>query len=198
MWAPHARHTADWRDGKWCQCVRPPPSCAAGEEDYQVNPMVSTHPGPPDPPQADVVACTVQPPAFLPSLPSGRLGRKAGGCGNGLGVEPGSLSIFRSCRTSRQGALFGPAGVSLHGHAKHVRFGRGRLRIPGGPVGRRQTDAGARTGSGYRRTDAHKTFTQHPGGRFSCRRRKVCCSPRATSYKLECSTASSYVSDKEQ
>jgi len=89
----------------------------------RLNRVAAVHPGPPHPPQADVVAGRMQ--ATWPFFGACRLTgseERSAAPEHARVFSPRSLSIFRPCRSSRQGAvLLGHAGVSLHGNAKHIR-----------------------------------------------------------------------------
>ena len=88
----------------------------------RLNRVAPVHPGPPHPPQADVVAGRMQ--ATWPFFGACRLTgseERSAAAEHARAFSPRSLSIFRPCRSSRQGAvLLGHAGVSLHGNAKHI------------------------------------------------------------------------------
>jgi len=100
---------------------------------------------------ADVVACMVQAtePFFRACRPAGSEERSAA-VERGWVFGPRSLSIFRACRSSRQGALLQPGGVSLQGHAKHILRSagcgppKGTIRYPPSLLLRRASAAGSR------------------------------------------------------
>ena len=112
----------------WSEMTRPvfesaPDGLVPPEQQIdRLNRVAPVHRGPPHPPQADVVASRMQ--ATWPFFGACRL---AGSEERSAAVErtsvfsPRSLSIFRPCRSSRQGAvLLGNGGVSLHGNAKQI------------------------------------------------------------------------------
>jgi len=113
----------------WSEMARPvfesaPDGLVPPEQQIDgLNRVAPVHRGPPHPPQADVVASRMQ--ATWPSFGACRL---AGSEERSAAVDrrsvfsPRSLSIFRPCRSSRQGAvLLGNGGVSLHANAKQIR-----------------------------------------------------------------------------
>ena len=135
---PRRRMTTAWEGGPtnedvrtclaWSEMTRSvfesaPDGLVPSEQQIdRLNRVAPVHPGPPHPPQADVVAGRMQ--ATGPFFGACRL---AGSEERSAAVErtsvfsPRSLSIFRPCRSSRQGAvLLGNGGVSLHGNAKHI------------------------------------------------------------------------------
>jgi|GEM_PF-2423389 len=102
----------------------------------RLNRVAPVHSGPRHPPQADVVASRMQ--ATWPFFGACRLAgseERSAAAERRSVFSPRSLSIFRPCRSSRQGAvLLGHGGVSLHGNAKHIPHGlcapRGRTSRP--------------------------------------------------------------------
>ena len=113
----------------WSEMTRPvfesaPDGLVPPEQQIdRLNRVAPVHPGPPHPPQADVVAGRMQAtwPFFGACQTAGSEERSAATERRSV-FSPRSLSIFRPCRSSRQGAvLLGHRGVSLHGNAKQIR-----------------------------------------------------------------------------